>query len=170
VSLFDRFRKDESGNSYVFILIIIPVAFALFGISMDAILYAHVKSSVQSSADAAATSAANSLYGNGIPNTVLNNVTIRTETVYNQNLQPIEKYLDDTVSPAYSVCPSGYTKAWDLKKTGIATVTVKAVETIDFMFLDGLGGIINDESQLNAIQSNVRNISTVCVTGVARGN
>lgn len=168
-NLLSRAKNEETGNSYFLVLIVLPLAFAMFGMSMDAILYMHVQNTVQSAADSAATTAANRLYNDNSP-TVLNNVTISSQNIYTSNLNIVSNYLYKT--PPVKSCPGYGATEFKLKKVG-NVITVQVVEKINFMFIDGIPGILQDddgeakgssEAEMNA---SVAKINVICRQSIA---
>ena len=119
--------KQESGNTIVMFLIMVPFMLGMFGIAADAIIFVNVKAGVQSSLDSSAE-----VFANQTKDIRYNNAYI---TNYKNNLEPFKGFL---------VCngtPCGNTPTVITNSNG--TVSLQVTEKMNFIFIDNASSILN---------------------------
>jgi hypothetical protein len=146
-------RKNERGNNIIFVLAGISVLVLLFGFSIDAVRFLHVRTTVQLALDRTAVSWLTSYnYATG---TVAQRRAIATsaaQIVYRDNISSIENMVE-------CVGPCG--APLNLVSGNSNRVELRTVERMDFVYLNsivGAGGVslgayLNNESRTNSYRS-----------------
>lgn len=121
--------KEETGNTIIMFLIIVPVMLGMFGIAADAIIFVNVKMGVQSSLDSAAVVYANQTVD--LPQRYRNKYI----ATYKNNLDPFKGFLYCAGSPC------GNTPTIVSNSGG--KVTLKVQEKMNFIFIDNATPILD---------------------------
>ena len=122
MNIKERIKNDEEGNSSaIIVLLFFPIIIAIFGITVDAMLYAYAKNAVQSAADSSAAVLASSLE--------LPNFQQQYQSIYKSNLGNAEMVLAGNGTISYTI------------NTAQRRVCVSVTENVDFVFIDSLPGI-----------------------------